>query len=281
MEEHAHLERLPGSIAIPLTLVAQRGTAFHGGGQFGLLCQSLDSTGDSPYPCFSRSSPCSPFQAARIRVEDKRTITSCYHISHSRELTKHTIQKDALYVRQTLSAIISGANMSMILYLTACSRTDIPRSHNRDIILTPMTNFANECLKEPLQQQRSWKTHSRTSPSKSLTKRAVRIWGWKHSVNDLTWQLNGVPPLYWGCTAWSRFWGMPSTLMAISLFGRRSGIPRCRLPRDDVLHRKQLNSIIDRLGFVLAHQPTAAETRKWSPGRGYSRRPPVPGAALL
>jgi hypothetical protein len=82
-------------------------------------------------------------------------------------------------------------------------------------------------------------------------------------------------------TAWSRFWGMPSTLMAISLFGKRSGIPRCRLPRDDVLHRKQLNSIINRLGFVLAHQPTAAETRKWSPGRGCSRRPPVPGAALL
>ena len=38
----------------------------HGGGQFGLLSQSLDGTVDSPYPCFSRSSPCSPFQAARI-----------------------------------------------------------------------------------------------------------------------------------------------------------------------------------------------------------------------
>jgi hypothetical protein len=30
------------------------GTAFHGGGQFGLLFQWLDSIGDSPYPCFSR-----------------------------------------------------------------------------------------------------------------------------------------------------------------------------------------------------------------------------------
>jgi len=30
-----------------------RGIAIHGGGEFGLLTQSLDSTGDSPYACFS------------------------------------------------------------------------------------------------------------------------------------------------------------------------------------------------------------------------------------
>jgi hypothetical protein len=30
----------------------------------------------------------------------------------------------------------------------------------------------------------------------SPTKRAARIWGWKHSVNGLTWRLNGAPPLY-------------------------------------------------------------------------------------
>jgi hypothetical protein len=42
------------------------GTAPLGGGEFGLLSHSLDSIVDSPYPCFSRSSPFSPFLAARI-----------------------------------------------------------------------------------------------------------------------------------------------------------------------------------------------------------------------
>jgi hypothetical protein len=42
------------------------GTAPLGGGQNGLLSQALDNTVDSPYSCFSRSSPFSPFQAARI-----------------------------------------------------------------------------------------------------------------------------------------------------------------------------------------------------------------------
>src|SRR5262249_35011718 len=45
---------------------SQSGTAIHDGGQFGHLSHSLDSTGESLYPCFSRSSPFSPFQAARI-----------------------------------------------------------------------------------------------------------------------------------------------------------------------------------------------------------------------
>src|SRR5215469_1470355 len=43
-------------------------TVFHGSGQFGLLSQSLDSAHDSPYPCFSRSSPFSPFPAARFHM---------------------------------------------------------------------------------------------------------------------------------------------------------------------------------------------------------------------
>src|SRR5215471_9239134 len=42
------------------------------------------------------------------------------------------------------------------------------------------------------------------APRASPTKRAVHIWGWKHSVNGLTWQLNAAPPLYWGSTVWSR-----------------------------------------------------------------------------
>ena len=46
--------------------IVAKGTAPHGGGQFRLLSQSLDRTVDSAYPCFSRSSPCSPFQATRI-----------------------------------------------------------------------------------------------------------------------------------------------------------------------------------------------------------------------
>src|SRR5215469_11435801 len=43
-------------------------TVFHGSGQFGLLSHSLDSAHDSPFPCFSRSSPFSPFQAARFHM---------------------------------------------------------------------------------------------------------------------------------------------------------------------------------------------------------------------
>jgi hypothetical protein len=42
------------------------GTAPLGDGEFGLLTHSLDSMGDSPSACFSRSSPFSPFQPARI-----------------------------------------------------------------------------------------------------------------------------------------------------------------------------------------------------------------------
>lgn len=68
------------------------------------------------------------------------------------------------------------------------------------------------------------------APRASPTKRAVHIWGWKHSVNGLTWQLNGAPQLYWGSTAWSRCWDMPCILMVRSLFGKRPGIPRCRRP---------------------------------------------------
>src|SRR5258708_12454488 len=52
--------------ASPRCLISFLGTAPLGGGEFGLLSQSLDSIVDSPYPCLSRSSPFSPFLAARI-----------------------------------------------------------------------------------------------------------------------------------------------------------------------------------------------------------------------
>ena len=44
------------------------GTAIDGGGEFGLLSYSLDSLGDTPYPCRARSFPCSLFQAVRMMM---------------------------------------------------------------------------------------------------------------------------------------------------------------------------------------------------------------------
>jgi hypothetical protein len=53
-------------LAISLQFYRVGGTANHGGGQIGLLSHSLDCMVDLPYGSFSRNSPFSPFQVARI-----------------------------------------------------------------------------------------------------------------------------------------------------------------------------------------------------------------------